>query len=337
MDNFPKPHEDYQQLLDMVFEPVRTKLLLTAIELKVFNHLHKPETADSLACKLGTHPENTMYFLDGLAACSLVSKSKGLYINAPLAREFLVEGTAYYLGDFILSSYKWVIPLMDNMSGLLKDGPYKEHRSSDPDVWIKAARSMANMQKAGRAQMIRDVIVNLPEFKRFSKMLDLGCGPGLVGIAVTEAHPSMHGVLYDQAAVIEIAKEYVFTHGMEDRITLLAGNCLEDDLGQDYDLIIASNILYIAKNSMLFMLKKIYDALRPGGVLVSFHGGLYNEGTEPSKLVLSWLSTTMSEYNMALDQGMIAEAALQSGFGSVRSICGDYNTDVDIARKCNRS
>jgi hypothetical protein len=83
-------------------------------------------------------------------------------------------------------------------------------------------------------------------------------------------------------------------------------------------------------------MKKIYDALNPGGVFISYHGGLTNERTKPDLLALSWLTTALMGRDMGRDQGFIADSMLYVGFRSVRSYTMDTPMgpmDMDIGRK----
>jgi len=83
MKKLPEVNESLGHLFRILLESMKSKLLLTAIELKVFNQLTKSRSAEAVAEVLGTHPENTKLFLNGLAACDLVRKKKGLYQNRP--------------------------------------------------------------------------------------------------------------------------------------------------------------------------------------------------------------------------------------------------------------
>jgi hypothetical protein len=96
-------------------------------------------------------------------------------------------------------------------------------------------------------------------------MLDLGGGPGLIGIAIVGAHPGMKGVIFDRPAII----------------------------GEGYDLIWASSALSLAKDDMDSLTKKIYDALNPGGVFLVLHEGLTYERTKPDVMVVHarWIRT----------------------------------------------
>ena len=59
----------------MLIAPLRTKLLLTGIELRVFNYLSELVSVDTVADEIGSHPGNTRLFLGGLAANDLILAS----------------------------------------------------------------------------------------------------------------------------------------------------------------------------------------------------------------------------------------------------------------------
>ena len=188
----------------------------------------------------------------------------------------------------------------------------------------------------GTAQMLADTIEALPEFSSMQKMLDLGGGPGLMGIAALSRHPSMKGVVFDQPSVVNVTEEFITEYNLSDRMTTIGGDYLNDPIGSGYDLILASCTLNFAKGCMDEMIKKIYDALNPGGIFVSLHDGMCNEGTSPSVHVLNMMTSALSGYNCSLEKGFIANAMLNAGFYSVRSqpvILDVGPFEIDIARK----
>ncbi len=59
MKKLPEVKAGYGDLYGMLIAPIRSRLLLTGIELKVFNELSEPKSADAVAEAMGTHPRNT--------------------------------------------------------------------------------------------------------------------------------------------------------------------------------------------------------------------------------------------------------------------------------------
>ena len=123
---------------------------------------------------------------------------------------------------------------------------------------------------------------------------------------------------------------------MEDRVEALGGDFNRDPIGEGYDLVFTSNSLQFA-HEINNVVKKIYEALNPGGVLVSIFGfGQTNEGTKPENLVLGLLSMALMGQETKIEQGYIAESMLRNGFKSVHSssLSTAWGTmELDIGRK----
>jgi predicted TPR repeat methyltransferase len=179
-------------------------------------------------------------------------------------------------------------------------------------------------------------MLKLPEFLSFQKMLDLGGGPGLIGMAIVDAHPTMKGVIFDLPPVIKETKKFITEYEMEERMDVLGGDFNRDPIGGGYDLVLASGVLQFATD-IDAVVKKVYEALNPRGVFVSLYPfGHTHERTKPESIVLSLLSMALMGQEAGVDQGYIAESMLRSGFTSVRSRALDTfmgPMDLDIARK----
>ena len=204
------------------------------------------------------------------------------------------------------------------------------------EIWAQFAISIANSERAGAAQQAAKIVSDLPEFQSFKKMLDLGGGPGIIGIAIVSAHPTMKGVIFDRPAIVKIAKTFIKEYEMEDRMEVLGGDFTCDSIGNGYDLVWACGVLSFCKDDMTLFMKKIYDALNPGGMFISYQVVLTNERTKPDIMVLRMMSTSLTGQDICFDQGFIADSMLQAGFKSVSSRTIDTGwgpKNMDIARK----
>jgi ribosomal protein RSM22 (predicted rRNA methylase) len=79
-----------------------------------------------------------------------------------------------------------------NLSKIVLNGPPapdSDHWAGSEKEWASHAAWMANNQKAGVAQQMACMVADLSEFSSFRKMLDLGGGPGIFGIAMVKRHP----------------------------------------------------------------------------------------------------------------------------------------------------
>ncbi|QTA87006.1 methyltransferase [Desulfonema magnum] len=340
MKRLPEVNEDFSKLYQILLAPIRTKLMMTGLELKIFNELSEFISADRVAQAIGSHAENTRRFLDSLAMIDLVEKKNGLYRNLPATQIFLRECALAYLEPLFLATQRGSIDFLDNLNDLIRQGPSpispEAADMADESFWAVAAEAGVGWAVGGVSQIITKIIRQLPEFPSFKKMLDLGGGPGIFGIAIVSEHPSMKGIIFDQPAVVKVAEKYIREYELEDRMETMAGDYMKDSIGQNYDLIWASATLNFVRHDIDAMIKKIYDAIRPGGVFISFADGMTHERTRPDTMLGHIGSGMKTGTDFGFEQGEIADAMIRAGFRSVRSRTlktpvGDM--DMDIARK----
>ena len=337
MKKLPEVNLSYEGLCKMLIAPIRSKLLLTSIELKVFNELSEPRSAEDVAKAIGTHPRNTGVFLDSLAAIDLLQKKDGLYRNLPIAQVFLVENSPTYLGR-LFTFIKPDDQSLQNLPKLVKEGPPPppEKPPFSEEALAKGVVIMADVERVGYAQKAVEIVSELPEFPSFRKMLDLGGGPGLIGMAIVDAHPTMMGVIFDIAPVIKETEKFIQEYEMGDRMEVLSGDFNRDSIGEGYDLVWASGVFQFATDIDL-VVKKVRDALNPRGVFVSLMPfGQTNEHTKPESTVLSLLSMALMGQEIKFDQGYVANSMLRVGFKTIHSRNIDTYIgpmELDIARK----
>ena len=123
---------------------------------------------------------------------------------------------------------------------------------------------------------------------------------------------------------------------MQDRMDVLGGDFNRDSIGEGYDIVFTSNALQFAPD-IDSVVKKVFDALNPGGVFVSIFGfGQSNEGTKPENLVLGMLSIALMGQGVSIEKGHIADSMLRAGFKSVysRTLSTAWGPmELDISRR----
>jgi len=199
------------------------------------------------------------------------------------------------------------------------------------------ADMMRQMQVGGRSVEAVDMLRSLPEYGNAQKMLDLGCGAGIIGIAAVQAHPTMHGVLYDVPDMGDAVKESIRMQKAEERVQFMGGNYLTDTIGSDYDIVLAIGTLNFAKSSLVPLMEKVHAALNEGGVMICVGDGVHKDGTSPKDALAGWLVSGLQGADYRMHRGMIANAALGAGFRNVRTLTNiaSYTgtMDIEILRK----
>jgi predicted O-methyltransferase YrrM len=208
------------------------------------------------------------------------------------------------------------------LTRLVKEGPKGEgaqRNLGSPELWAELTRVSAAWVMGALGQRVANILLDLPGFSDFRKMLNLGGGHGIFALYIVNQHPAMKGTVFDRGPVAGVAREFIHQYGMEDRVDVAAGDYMTDDIGQGYDLIWASSTLNFAKWDLDALIKKIYDAVRPGGYFVSFQDGMTHEHTKPDTMLGHLADQLITGVDFSLDQGAVAESALRCGFRWVRS------------------
>lgn len=100
-----------------------------------------------------------------------------------------------------------------------------------------------------------------------TKILDLGVGTGLELIEIFKKYPNIDVTAVD---ISEKMLEKLGQRDFSDRIHIIQGNFFDLDFGDDYDAVISTSALHhFLLKDKLVLYKKIYQALKMGGVFLN--------------------------------------------------------------------
>lgn len=242
----------------------KSQILFTALNAGVFELLQAPANAKTVADALGWSLRGVAMLLDGLVAIDLLEKDAGQYRNTTMASVCLASRGEAYQGHILCHSQNSWNAWAD-LSERVRTGtctPQGEERSGGE--LRNFILGMSNIAVLSAAEVLQAV-----DLSPFRHLLDLACGPGSYAIRFMQENPELRATLFDRDVVLEMAREQVQLSGLEERTHFIAGDCLQDSLGEGYDLALMSNIVHsfnAAENALL--VTRVYDALAPGGTLI---------------------------------------------------------------------
>jgi len=234
-----------------------SRVVLTANNYRIFDHLKTPKTFGDIARAISADPRATEVLLDAVTAVGLLKKSGGKYRNTEMAKKFLVRDSPLYQGDML----RHADSLWKSWSGLdevVKTGLPNRSGGRDYGSFIRAMHNNAVFRVKG--------VVSAIDLKGVRRALDLGGGPGTYSMEL--AAKKIDVTLFDLPEAIAIAKEIVIKRGIND-INFAAGDFHRDDIGSGFDLVFISQIVHslsIEENLALF--EKSHEALGPKGRIV---------------------------------------------------------------------
>jgi len=185
----------------------------------------------------------------------LLADVRGNLDLTPLAREHLTPGGPFDVSDYVglAANNPGVLEMVERLrsnrpAGAKPGGPgasfiYREGIESAMETEASARR--LTLALAGRAKNVAPVLAaKLPIDQDVRKILDVGGGTGIYSIALLQRHQHLKAVVFDRAEVLKVALEMGNDYGVADRLELLPGDMFADELPQDCDLILLSNILH---------------------------------------------------------------------------------------------
>jgi 3-hydroxy-5-methyl-1-naphthoate 3-O-methyltransferase len=231
-----------------------SRVILTANNYAIFEHLKTPKTARALAKRIRTDSRGTEILLDAVTALGLLKKTGSKFRNTSLAAKFLVAKSPWCQGDMLRHSDT----LWKNWSGLdevIKTGLPNRTGERHHESFIRAMHNNAVFRT-------HDVIkaVGVRGIKR---ALDLGGGPGTYSMEM--ARQGISVTLFDQPSTMSIARK-IIRESEVNGIEYVGGDFHSDDIGSGYDLVFISQIVHsLSIEESLQLLKKSHRALNPGG------------------------------------------------------------------------
>jgi SAM-dependent methyltransferase len=233
-----------------------SRVILTANNFGIFDHLTSPKTSDHVAKAVGTDPRATEILLDAVTSLGLLKKTGDKYRNTETAKQFLVKASPLYQGAMLRHADN----LWKSWSGLddvVKTGQPNRSGTRDNDSFIKAMHNNAVF----RAKTVVAAI----DLKGATRALDLGGGPGTYSMEL--ARKGLSVTLFDLPETITIARQIVRKQKVKN-IYFVPGDFHTDNIGSGFDLVFISQILHsLSPAESIELIAKSRDALIPGGVI----------------------------------------------------------------------
>ncbi len=316
-----QPKGNPKMYYKMLHQKRETELLLLALQLEMFSHLENWETPESVAVKSGLNERSLSFVLNALASIGLLEKNNEEYRNTQQSNEFLNPGSTVYLGECILFREKMMS--LQSMEERLRNGPdqmiFRKNQGVEVYDFYEAARVGIPEMYTGRVQSLVKAVSSLYSDTAPAKVLDLGGGSGILAIEIVLAFPNCIGVVFEHPGVACLPRKLVSERKLSERISVIEGDFNTDDIGEGYDLVIASGILDFAKDHLDSMMDKLYKALKSNGYLYVVTHNVSEDYQYPPESILGWLSSHLDGLDLLMTKRGIEDALKSHGFRSIHS------------------
>jgi hypothetical protein len=274
------PAHDPSPILQTAFAFWSSKVLLTAVEMGVFTELaHRPLTGDELGRKLTLHPRGIADFFDALVAMKFVDRQgigpEARYANTPATAVYLDRNSPRYVGGIIEMLNARLFRFWHDLPEALRTGkPQNEIKHSQKSMFEELYSDLPRLEQfmgamTGLSRINFEALAEKFDFAPFKTLCDVGGATGLLCIEVAKRHPHLRCISFDLPPVEPIARKSIAAAGLSDRISVASGDFFKDPLPKA-DIITMGMILHDWNlEKKLQIIRAAYDALPPGGALVT--------------------------------------------------------------------
>lgn len=311
-------------------------LLTTAFELGFFSALEVPKKAEELADELKLNKILVEKSCDALAGSGFLEKNGDDYSLTEYSRNFFLKDSPYYQGDLIALMKKTKLERWSSLPVALKNGPagYEGNFESTFDAGFIHAMGQGALR--GSLQETVRILRDNPVLANSRNMLDLGGGHALYSIAFTQLNPSLESTVFDLPPVVEaVTKSNISAYGAG-RVKTVPGDFTRDSLGEGYDMVFASDVLYRSRESLESILGKIHSGLDDGGCFVSKHWHIDDLSKDLTAVHFDLMFAVRDKADCIYSTGEFSEILGLSGFEieEVHDFSRDTNPSrIIIARK----
>lgn len=259
-----------ERIMQMAWGYSAPLILEAAIRNKVFDTLDSgPKRVDEVAAATGASPRGLRAIMNALVGFEFLKVSGGRYELTPESSTFLVTTKPTFFGGLIAHTSSQILPSWMQLSEVVATGKPATAVNSEEDGSAFFQELVSNIfpMSYGAAQALGKHLA-LGESGPAFRVLDLGAGSGVWGIAVAQSSPRVTVTAVDWPGVLPIAQKTAARFGLAERYSVVAGDLATADFGRDHNLITIGHILHsegVERSKKL--LRKCFDALAPGGTI----------------------------------------------------------------------
>jgi SAM-dependent methyltransferase len=304
--------------------------LLTAVRFDLFTVLHEgPADPEAIRRRLGLHGRGLADFLNLLVALDLLEYEDGRYRNTPAADRYLVAGAPEDVSGFLRGAGINLYPVYADLTEAVRTGRPQavgdfESMLDDPIAVGHFVRMMDGLTRRLLEELTRAV-----DWSGRRSVVDLGGCRGSLAAHLVENVPGLAGHVYDRPQIEPFFDELMAERGLTGRVTFHPGDFFREPVPSG-DVLIYGHILHDwDPGRRALLLRKAYDALHPGGLLVIYDRMLPAGRDNVDNLVTSLNMLLVTEGGAEYTVPEIEEQASAAGFASTsHRPFGDHDTLV---------
>ena len=247
-------------------------------------------TRQEIAHRLGIDEQPARIMLLGLVASGLLRKAQSRYYNTYVSRELLTRQSSRNVLPYVALQHHVMYRGMTHFYDAIKtysNAGLSEFRGDEPTIYQRLTHDPEVEQVFHDAMSVLSnqtnaTLARFVDLSHVRHLIDVGGGDATTLITLAKRFPHLQGSVFDLPSVCEIARKKVQDAGLVDRISAIEGNAFNDHFPRNADAFLFAHFCTIwSAEKNRHLLKKAYDALPPGGIVIVFNMMQADDETGP--------------------------------------------------------
>ncbi|XP_075896318.1 acetylserotonin O-methyltransferase [Nelusetta ayraudi] len=309
-----------------------SKVVFSACELGVFDALlsaQRPLSAEEIGRATGASLDGTERLLAACTGLHLLTTQQqdgqALYSNTEQARLYLTRSSPLSLYQSIQYSSRTIYLCWHYLTDAVREGRNQYEKAfgvESKDLFEALYRSDEEMVKF--MQLMNSIwnicgkdVVTAFDLSPFKVICDLGGCSGALAKQCTSAYPECTVTIFDLPKVVDTSREH-FLSGADRRIGYCEGDFFKDAM-PDADLYILARILHDwSDQRCIQLLRRVYQAGRPGSAVLLVEALLHEDGSGPLTVQLYSLNMLVQTEGRERTAAQYAALLAAAGFSNIQ-------------------
>ena len=288
--------------------------MVAGVQLDLFTPLKDgPMTLEQIAGALDVRAVKLRPLLYSLVVAGLLNVDGELFSNTPEAEHFLVQTSPGYMGGAISDLPRRWSAMLNTAESIRTGLPqakldFSEGSEEELERFLRALHPQT--MAAARE------LVDRYDFSSCRTLADIGGGSGGMAIVIAEACPQIRATVIDLPTVTPIAHRIVRESAAADRISVSAADAIGGPIPGAYDVaVLRALIQVLSPDDAVPVLRNVYSALNPGGVIHILGQVVDNSRTSPVGAVeFTLLTLNLFDEGQAFTEEEYARWLAEAGF-----------------------
>ena len=274
-----------ERLMELSFAYAPPLIISASVSNKVFDSLEgDAKTAEEVAEETGASARALGILMNALVGLGLLKKDRqGKYSLTPESAAFLLSKKPGTHAGFFGTIAPQLISRWLRLSDIVREGRPAvavNQETEGTEFFSQLVENIIPMSYPP-AQKLGDHL-KLAKAQNEIRVLDLGAGSGIWGIALAQKSPLVRVTAVDWAGMIPTTKRITQKFGVGDRFNYVEGDMLEANFGSGYDIATLGHILHSeGEDRSRQLLRKIFRALKSAGTIAIAEWLVNDDRTKP--------------------------------------------------------